>query len=457
MRITKPKIFIASFILILFLGVALIHGSQLVAMGAAYKAKMLCSEVFVAGRSEDAVLADLVVDDLAALKYIDVLIDKEMKTITSSFYGIAKSKVHYRKNGGCALASNTAPSTSSKKYTQKQRSNNIHVPEYIKSNDISNQKLLNVVDEAFSEPDPEHLRRTRAIVILHKGQIVAERYAADIKMDIPLLGWSMTKSVMNALVGILISEGRLTLDTPIHSESWADPSDPRQYITVRHLLNMSSGLKFNEDMSDPLADVSRMILQERDMAAFAADMPLEVKPGSRWQYSSGNTILLAEYLRRLLGEDEYQQFPRKVLFSRLGMTNAVIETDASGTFVGSSFMYATAREWARFGLLYLQDGVWEGERIFPEGWLKYTQTSALANLDVGYGAHFWLGTPSEYRGKDVTLPENTFHAIGHEGQFVTVVPSHDAVIVRFGKTRYAGAWEHDVFVNKILAALRESS
>ena len=136
------------------------------------------------------------------------------------------------------------------------------------------------------------------------------------------------------------------------------------------------------------------------------------------------------------------------------MRSAVLEADASGTFVGSSFMYATARDWARLGQLYLQDGLWDGKRLLPEGWVRYTTTLAPADPQRAYGAHFWLRIPQEYRRGDGGVPDDAFHAVGHEGQFVTIVPSHDAVIVRLGRTRYADAWPHDVFVDRVLAALR---
>ena len=285
--------------------------------------------------------------------------------------------------------------------------------------------------------------------------MVAERYAADIGPDTPLLGWSMTKSVMNALVGIMVKDGRFAVDTPVLDKAWRGPDDPRSHITVAHLLHMSSGLEFNEDMTDPLADVSRMILTEQDMAAFSASKSLEAEPGTRWQYSSGTTNILSGFLRRVLGEEAYHKLPREFLFDRLGMTKAVLEADATGTFVGSSFMYATARDWAQYGLLYMQDGVWEGLRIVPEGWVRYTRSPAPSDPQASYGAHFWLRIPKEYRGTGNALPEDAFHAVGHEGQFVTIVPSHNTIIVRLGKTRYPQAWEHDSFVTNVLTALSE--
>lgn len=464
MRRTRTKGLVITatvLVLLVVVGVGLSYGARLIAIGTAYKAKMLCSEVFVAGRDMDAVLAELVVDDLAALRFIDSSIDRVERTATASLFGFFETKVRYCDTFGCALALDTlAPASWEISARARQASANYsqlkdrQAIETIQSNRADYPQLAAVLDEAFSEPDPDYPRRTRAVVILHKGRIVAERYARDIKPDTPLPGWSMAKSVMNALVGILVKEGRLALDTPILAGAWHGLEDPRRHIKLEHLLLMSSGLEFNEDMTDPLADVSRMILREQDMAAFAVNKSLEAEPGSKWQYSSGTTNILSGFLRRVLGEEAYYRFPREALFDRLGMTGAVLEADASGTFVGSSFMYATAREWARFGLLYLQDGVWEGERILPEGWVQYTRTAIPADPQADYGAHFWLRIPKEYRGTGSTVPEDAFHAVGHEAQFVTIVPSHDTVIVRLGKTRYSKAWEHDVFVSNVLIALK---
>jgi hypothetical protein len=193
------------------------------------------------------------------------------------------------------------------------------------------------------------------------------------------------------------------------------------------------------------------------MAAFAAGQSLEAEPGSRWQYSSGTTNILSGFLRQTLGDQAYHRFPREALFKPLGMDRTIIEADASGTFVGSSFMYATAREWARFGLLYLQEGIWEGERILPEGWVQYTKRPAPSDPEASYGAHFWLRIPEEFRGAENALPNDVYHAIGHEGQFITIIPSHETVVVRLGKTRYPQSWQHDVFVRDVLAALPQDS
>ena len=307
---------------------------------------------------------------------------------------------------------------------------------------------------AFVEPESGRSRGTHAVVVVQDGRLVAERYRPGYDRHTPLLGWSMTKSVMNALAGILVKDGRWTLDGPIAVPEWRKPDDARRAITLDHLLRMSSGLRFQEEMVTPIPDVLQMLLAVADMGGYAADMPLEAPPGTRWQYSSGTTLVLARAMRHLIGnDDEYHAMPRRVLFERIGMTSAVIETDATGTFVGSSLMYATARDWARFGVLYLQDGVWNGERILPEGWVAYSRTPAPADRSRRYGAHFWLQVAEGYNSGVAELPADAFHATGHQGQFVTIVPSRGVVVVRLGITRDRDAWDQPAFVKEVLEAL----
>ena len=261
-------------------------------------------------------------------------------------------------------------------------------------------------------------------------------------------------TILNALVGVLVKQRRLTLDAPVAIPEWGEPDDPRGSISLDHLLRMSSGLRFDENMENPRADVMRMLLDVGDAAAFATKQVLVAAPGTRWQYSSGTSNIIARVIRNTLRDDsDYLLFPRHALFDRVGMAGAVLETDAAGTFVGSSYMYATARDWARFGMLYLQDGVWGDERILPEWWVAYSRSPAPADPAKRFGAHFWLDVPSEYCGMGTPLPRDAFHAAGHEGQFVTIVPSRDAVIVRLGRTRYPDAWDHCAFVRDVLAAL----
>lgn len=217
---------------------------------------------------------------------------------------------------------------------------------------------------------------------------------------------------------------------------------------------MSSGLRFRESQHSPRSDVLRMLFGVGDIARFVTSRDTAVAPGTHWEYSNAGTNIIATAIRNVLHDPAaYLAFPRHALFDPMGMSSAVLETDAAGTFIGSSYMYATARDWARFGMLYLRDGVWNGTRILPAGWVDYTRTPAPADATKRYGAHFWLEIPLEYAGSNPQLPVPAFHAAGHEGQFVTIVPSHDLVIVRLGRTRDPQAWDHAAFVRGVLASL----
>jgi CubicO group peptidase (beta-lactamase class C family) len=264
----------------------------------------------------------------------------------------------------------------------------------------------------------------------------------------------MSKSVLNALIGVLVQEGRLTIEAPAPIPEWHQPGDPRAAITLDQLLRMTSGLRFDENRDSPHSDVMRMLFGVGDIAGFVTSRDTVFVPGTHWEYSNGSSNVIAVAIRNVLGDrSTYLAFPRRALFDPLGMSSAVLETDAAGTFIGSSYMYATARDWARFGMLYLRDGVWSGARILPPRWIDYTRTPASAEKAGRYGALFWLEIPPEYAGADPRLPVPAFHAAGHEAQFVTIVPSHDLVIVRLGRTRYPQAWDQAAFVRGVLASV----
>jgi len=430
------------------------YSSGLLSIGAAYKAKILSSSVFVSDREPGSVLAtDVSADDLSFLKHLNSRIDFEKKEVTVDFFGLIKRKSICRPGMGCTLVID--------KDFPRRAALPAALPSWPSPSGPADlpQKLYPgldpVLDWAFSEPDPSKPRRTRAVVILHKGMIAAERYAPGFDKDTRLIGWSMTKSVISALVGILAKEGRLSLDGPLPVPEWQAQGDPRGKITMDHLLRMSSGLQFGEDYKNPLKDVSRMMFEEADMGAYASRKNLEAEPGTKWKYSSGTTNIISRIIRIIVGDADYADLPRRALFEPLGMSSSIIEQDESGTFVGSSFMYATAREWARFGQLYLQDGVWEGRRILPEGWAGYAATAAPAAPEKKYGAHFWLKIPKEFLGGDYEklVPADAFHCVGYEGQFVSIIPSRQLVIVRLGLARIPTAWQQDIFINKITASL----
>ncbi|MDE2509608.1 MAG: serine hydrolase, partial [Elusimicrobia bacterium] len=237
---------------------------------------------------------------------------------------------------------------------------------------------------------------------------------------------------------------------------WRAPGDPRAEITLEDLLRMRGGLAFTEIYSNPLSDVTRMLFDGPDAGGFAASRPLAHAPGTHWQYASGTTNILSLIARRKLGESDYPFWPRRALFDPLGMRSAVLETDASGTFVGSSFLFATARDWARFGELHRLDGVWAGRRILPEGWVTLVTTPTPQAPNERYGAHWWLKLSKDLGGETAAakkLPPDAFHALGHEGQCVSVIPSRGLVVVRLGLSIDITAWDHAAFLACVLDAV----
>jgi CubicO group peptidase (beta-lactamase class C family) len=251
-----------------------------------------------------------------------------------------------------------------------------------------------------------------------------------------MLSWSMAKSVTAALVGIAVGDGRLALRERAPVPEWAGEDDPRRAITLDQLLRMSSGLGFDEHYG-AINDVSRMLFTEPDTGAFAARSSLIAAPDTVWSYSSGTSNIVARILRELHGNDlaALVRASRERLFDPAAMTSAFLEPDASGTFIGSSFAFMTARDWARFGELHRRDGVWNGSRILPEGWVRYVTTPTPAAPEGRYGAHWWLnaGNPKDPTQRPwPALPTDSYAATGHSGQYVVVVPSAKLVVVRLG-------------------------
>lgn len=430
--------------------IALYYGYRMATIGTAYVAKILCSGVFVSQRDPATIVGtDLAIDDIAVLRHIDARVDRDARAVTADIFGLAWRKAAFREGRGCAVMHGGADPPQAPVHAAMPRADALETQ--------ADPRFQATLDWAFSEPDPAFPRRTRAVVILYHGRVVAERYAEGFTRDTPLPGWSITKSVTHALAGILVQEGRISLADPLPVAEWQGAGDPREAITLDHLLRMSSGLRFDEEYGNPLGDVIQMLLAVPDAGRYAAMKALEAEPGSRWRYSSGTTNIITYAMRRIVGEADYASFPRRALFDRIGMTSAVMESDASGTFIGSSFMYATARDWARVGLLYLRDGVWAGERILPEGWVRYARTPAPAVPRGEYGAHFWLRLRASGRCGFVTypLPEDAYYAAGHEGQYLTIIPSRDLVIVRLGMTRHPCGWDQGKFIQRVLDALEK--
>ena len=419
---------------------------KLLSAGAGVEAKMLCSGVFVSNRTPESVIDE---DLHHRVNYISLEVDIEQQTVTATAFGFIKRRALFRKGLGSTLLAGVSEEELKSRVLPdliprppNQRKLPWPTGDVLSDEgtpvSINVEHLNDALDRAFSEPDPGNKRLTRAVVIVYDGKIVAERYGSNFTKDTPLLGYGMTMSVINALAGVLVREGRLALNKPVSVPEWSAPGDPRGRITLDHLLRMSSGLEFN-DSNPPLTD-SVIMFGYNDMAAFAARKPLVAEPNSRFSYSNGTTAIISRLIRSAVGgsDTDYFSFPRRALFDRLGMRSAILEPDAAGTFVGSTYMYATARDWARFGLLYLQDGIWEGERILPEGWVAYSTTLTPTDPRGEYGAHFWTNSSRDKNGEQgqwPNLPGDAFFALGYDGQSLTIIPSRRLVVVRLGLTK----------------------
>lgn len=432
-------------------------------IGTGYAAKMLCSGVFVSGREPGSLWRE----DLELMRnnMIRGSVDYKNKTAEAHVFGfLLKRTAAYSENCGCTLLLGGGEDEFRKECEVELpgRPGNMEntdwpmgdrLTEITEAEAVNTNRMDKILDWAFEKKHKNNPIRTRAVIVINDGRIVAERYADGITKDTRLLGWSMSKSVTSALIGILVRQGKIDIYRPAPIPEWKSPGDPRAGITTDQLLRMSSGLVFVEEYEeDPDSDAGFMLFTVRDMASYAAKKKAEAPPDKKFNYSSGTTMLLSRIIRETVGGsyNDYLAFPLVELFEKIGMRSALIEPDPSGTMVGAGFTYATARDWARFGLLYMNDGVWNGERILPEGWVKYSTTPTPTNHQ--YGAQFWLNAGETE--KDRLLPDcppDTYMAWGHEGQLTTIVPSRNIVIVRLGQTPgQDDNWDHNYFVSNIL-------
>ena len=372
--------------------------------GSGYAAKNICSGHFVSGFPADQVMDEAlrpVAPPLALARYE---VDEEERSVdVTLLHGLFRRRAVHRPGIGCTLLASgeqsprfdVAPIQSLASPTNDPWPRG-EGPGNDTMEGVDYAALKAAIDGAFSDPDPTLRRHTKAVVVAYRGELIAERYADGVTQATPLIGWSMSKSVTQAQIGILVHEGLVDLNSPPPVPEWAGEGDARAAITLDQLLRMSSGLAFDETYAVG-TDVMRMLSQEPDAGAFATEMPLEHEPGAHWSYSSGTTNLLSRMIRRVVGgstQDHYL-FAQENLFLPLRASSFRLEPDASGTFIGSSYSYATARDWARLGQLYLQDGTWEGRRILPEGWVEYSRTPTPNNPRRNYGAHFWVNAEPE--------------------------------------------------------------
>lgn len=439
-------------------------------LGTAVSAQIACASIFVAERAE----ADVLRDDIHAfapfMTAVTLAVDRKARTVTASSPGAATRTALFRPVAGCTLLTGDVSTTVLDAQAAKLKPTRGNAAKPWPIGDAPVKKLaaaaeakLNragldkAMSAAFDEQNKDGYPDTRAIVVVQGGAIVAERYAPGFDRNTELLGWSASKSIMGTLIGLLVDDGVLKLDEPAPVPEWQGEGDPRGKITLRQLLTMSSGLTFSESYV-PGNDSIKMLFEAGDMGAMAAALPLKDAPGTNWSYSSGTTNILSRIVFQATGGtlEGMTRFAQKRLFEPTGMTSALIEPDEAGVQVGSSYAYATARDWARYGLLHLNKGRAGGKQLLSKEWLDFAVTPTKAAPRPVYGAQLWLNhaeAEGERRKLYPDLPEDTVMARGHSFQIVAAIPSQDAVLVRLGWTPEGHAFDWNKYLSQIAAAL----
>jgi len=418
-----------------------------------YTSHVLCSDIFVSGQDLQRDYAENIAAS-PALRPIQWAmshdVDRGQREVRVRVFGAYETRSIYRDGLGClnvngeAAADAPEPASFESEPLPAPLLGDIAGPGIVESTDPG---LKAAIDSAFAAAGESAHRWTHAVVIVHEGRVIAERYAPGWSVDTPVNAWSASKSVTNALIGILVRQGKLAVNQPAPIAAWQAPGDRRHAITVDNLLRMQSGLALGNSLSVGISSgwntAARTLFNEPDQAGFAQQAELEAAPGTVWTYTDSNSHLLARLVRDAAGGHaaDVLRFARRELFAPLGMRHMTLELDATGTPIGAVLMFAPARDWARIGLLFLNDGVVGGKRILPEGWVRYS-AQPTPNAPFGYGAHWWTNAgTSEGAQRRVSwgMPPDSFFASGSLGQYVVVVPSERLVVTRFGVT-------HDPFL-----------
>lgn len=432
------------FLLILIVA-AVIYNYPKLNILAGYSAKNTASSVFLAGRTLE--FTDVTDNNFSPIHLATDKIDKKEKSATSSAFGLLTRKAIYRKGLGSVLILHKNDVTA--KYLKPNRVQADYITPYPYGNapqkdtifdNIDYPKLNKTIDVLF-----DSINKTRATVVIYKNKIIAERYAKGFNKNSKILGWSMTKSVTGTLFGILQHQGKINVADKAPIAEWKN--DERSKITIHNLLQMNSGLEWDEDYNT-ISDVSKMLFLERDMTKIQIDKPLVGKPNETWNYSSGTTNLLSGILRnQFQTHQEYLDFWYDSLIDKIGMNSMVVEADLSGNYVGSSYGWATPRDWAKLGLLYLHNGNWNGEQLFTEEWVKYaTRPTPTSNGE--YGAQIWLNAGKKYPN----VPKSMFSFNGYQGQNVFILPDENLVVVRMGLSKNA---DIDAFLSGIIESIQQ--
>ncbi len=420
---------------------------------AGYAAKNMASTLFISGRPEEDI--SRYDNNVPLIKLAETRLDPADQTVAASVFGLMERKAVRRGELGCVLINDSYdPSRGILQPRRQREPNDLPFPygngpqaDTLFAN-VDYPLLEKAINQAFSDSVSE---KTRTVLVVYKDHILAERYSGGVGKVTPVLGWSMTKSILATLFGILEYKGKLNVreDHPFQVSSDAHKnSGTKDAITLNHLLRMQSGLAWDEDYTS-ISDVTRMLFLATDMTQSQAEKKSVAAPTEIWNYSSGTTNYLSGYLRGNFDTyQEYLDFPYTGLIDRIGMHSMLLEADLAGNYVLSSYGWATTRDWARFGLLYLHRGNWNGDQLFDPRWVEYV-TRPTAKSNGTYGAHFWLNANGKYPG----IPKDLYSANGYQGQYVFIIPSKDLVIVRTGLAEPPD-FNIDKFLDNILNAIR---
>ncbi|CAL2089987.1 serine hydrolase [Tenacibaculum sp. 190524A02b] len=432
------------FAILVLLVIAFFYNYPKLNILAGYSAKNTASSVYVAGRT--LAFTDSTDNNFSPINLTDDFINKKEQTAIGSAFGLLKRKAVYREGLGCVLVSDDFDPTENYLRPKRVKPDNITpfpygsgTPKDTVFNNINYRKLHNAVKSIFNETN-----KTRAVVVVYKNKIVSEKYDSGFDKNSKLLGWSMTKSITSTLFGILQCQGKIDVMTKAPIEEWQN--DERKNITIHNLLQMNSGLEWEEDYNS-ISDATRMLFLDKDVTKTQINKPLIGKPNETWNYSSGTTNVLSGILRKQFPtHQEYLDFWYSSLIDKIGMSSMVVEADMSGNYVGSSYAWATPRDWAKLGLLYLNNGNWNGENLFDKDWVKYATTPTPTSKGW-YGAQIWLNDGGRYPD----VPRNMYSFNGYQGQNVFILPDQELVIVRMGLTKNA---DINVFLKRIISSIK---
>lgn len=435
------------FLLVLLIG-AIVYNYPKLNIIAGYAAKNMASTVFLTERSEQNILEND--NNMPLISLASTEVEKNAHVAIATVFGFSERKAIYRDGLGAVLVNEAYNAEKIPlKPVRSVLKNDLNFPYGERDapdttfQNIDYNRLQKAVKRAFSQPEKQ---KTRSVLVVYKDHIITEQYIEGFDKNSLILGWSMTKSILGTLYGILEYRNQLNIEGAAPILDWSQ--DLRKEITLNNLLRMESGLAWDEDYTS-ISDVTRMLYLESDMTKVQLEKETIALPGEVWNYSSGTTNLLSGILRKHFATyQEYLNYPYKELIDAIGMHSMLLETDMAGNYVGSSYAWANTRDWAKFGLLYLHHGNWNGKQLFSLDWVSYV-TKSTENSNGRYGAHFWLNANGHYPN----VPRDMYSANGFQGQRVFIIPSKDLVVVRTGLADASG-FDMDAFLTEIATSIQ---